>query len=859
MTATHTTGAPLAGGSTPPPSAPRRRRPWRPADGTARREAVAAAAGPPRPSPAQLHRHVGLRRPRGAGVRARRRAATSSMPTGAATSTGCPGCSAPTSATPSAPRWARPRAAALRARVHPDVDRRAPGRDRARRADRLPRPRPAWSTCSSPTPAARPSSRRGSSRGSGTPSTDSPSGARRSPAACAYHGTTLGRAQLHRVRRRPRALRAARGPDAPRLATCAYRHPLGEDEAAFCAALLAEIEDAIEFEGADTVAMLIAEPMQNSGGSFMPPAGYWAGLREICDRHGILLVADEVITGFGRAGPLVRLGALRRRPRHDHLRQGRHRGPRPARGRARARAGRRAVRDRAARAFAHGLTWGGHPLSSGHRAHRARHRRTRGVLDNVRANEPLTCRRGCEELRGAPHRGRRPRGRPPLGARAGQGPRDQAAVHAEECDWLLRGVLSDHMADAWAAVPARRPRRAGHPALPTARRRHRAARPHGRHRGDRARRRARPRAAGGPPQPNGAAAAAGPRADLLRRDGGRADRRGRGATARERRDSRRMARCEPRWTRAATSSCSTRRVAAACPAHAARVDAWTSARLDRASRGRRHPVDDFLFTYYPTRPAQLRRWHPGLGRRAARRDAVGGRTRRTATREIAAVPSSPRTSTRAVRPTPRRARLGRGPGTPDALSDPADSAASGCTSGRWSTGSSRTRCGTSRGRCGSPRRGPRRRRRAAACAARTSTPTASSRPRRCRSTRCGPTRATQPDLEQPGCLHATMDLYKWACEVRRAGRQRPRRRLLRARTRRAPARHGGGAVRPARARATTPSRSRRRTAGRSTSAGSARARRAAPHRCAHGSPLALRRRLSLADVDAAAVVVGSTS
>ena len=48
--------------------------------------------------------------------------------------------------------------------------------------------------------------------------------------------------------------------------------------------------------------MVIMEPVQNAGGSFTPPAGYWRGVREICDRYGILLCADEVITGFGRLG-----------------------------------------------------------------------------------------------------------------------------------------------------------------------------------------------------------------------------------------------------------------------------------------------------------------------------------------------------------------------------------------------------------------------------------------------------------------------------------------------------------------------------------------------------------------------------
>ena len=48
--------------------------------------------------------------------------------------------------------------------------------------------------------------------------------------------------------------------------------------------------------------MLIAEPVQNGGGAFVPPPGYWAGLRALCDRYSIVLVADETITAFGRVG-----------------------------------------------------------------------------------------------------------------------------------------------------------------------------------------------------------------------------------------------------------------------------------------------------------------------------------------------------------------------------------------------------------------------------------------------------------------------------------------------------------------------------------------------------------------------------
>ena len=74
------------------------------------------------------------------------------------------------------------------------------------------------------------------------------------------------------------------------------------DEAAFARALLEEIEEVVLEEGPETIAMFIAEPVQNAGGCFVPPEGYWPGLRELADRYGFLLVADEVITAFGRLG-----------------------------------------------------------------------------------------------------------------------------------------------------------------------------------------------------------------------------------------------------------------------------------------------------------------------------------------------------------------------------------------------------------------------------------------------------------------------------------------------------------------------------------------------------------------------------
>jgi adenosylmethionine-8-amino-7-oxononanoate aminotransferase len=63
-----------------------------------------------------------------------------------------------------------------------------------------------------------------------------------------------------------------------------------------------QIEHAIEFQGPDTVGAVILEPVQNSGGCFVPQDGYWQRVREICDRHNVLLISDEVICSWGRIG-----------------------------------------------------------------------------------------------------------------------------------------------------------------------------------------------------------------------------------------------------------------------------------------------------------------------------------------------------------------------------------------------------------------------------------------------------------------------------------------------------------------------------------------------------------------------------
>jgi adenosylmethionine-8-amino-7-oxononanoate aminotransferase len=82
-----------------------------------------------------------------------------------------------------------------------------------------------------------------------------------------------------------------------------YRAPVhADDYEAFGLWAADQIAQAIEFEGPDTVAAVFLEPLQNTGGCFPPPPGYWARVREICDRYDVLLVSDEVICAFGRLG-----------------------------------------------------------------------------------------------------------------------------------------------------------------------------------------------------------------------------------------------------------------------------------------------------------------------------------------------------------------------------------------------------------------------------------------------------------------------------------------------------------------------------------------------------------------------------
>jgi adenosylmethionine-8-amino-7-oxononanoate aminotransferase len=178
----------------------------------------------------------------------------------------------------------------------------------------------------------------------------------------AYHGATLGALSFTGVPR----LKAAFGRPAVETIhvsnTLAFRDE-ELDGPALTERLLAEIEATIEREGPETIAMIICEPVQNAGGCLVPPDGYWPGLRAIADRYGIVLVADEVITGFGRIGTLFGSTAVGAQPDVVTVAKGLTSAYAPM--------GAVLVNERVAAplyegkaTLLHGVTFGGHPLAA---------------------------------------------------------------------------------------------------------------------------------------------------------------------------------------------------------------------------------------------------------------------------------------------------------------------------------------------------------------------------------------------------------------------------------------------------------------------------------------------------------------
>jgi adenosylmethionine-8-amino-7-oxononanoate aminotransferase len=180
----------------------------------------------------------------------------------------------------------------------------------------------------------------------------------------AYHGTTMGALAITGI---PGA-KAAFEPGVPGAFkvpnTNFYRAPEhGDDLVAFGRWAADQIALTIEQEGPDSVAAVFLEPVQNSGGCFPPPPGYFQRVREICDRYDVLLVSDEVICAFGRLGHYFGSDRYGYQPDIITCAKGLTSGYAPI--------GAAIVSERLAEpfqrgttTFAHGFTFGGHPVSS---------------------------------------------------------------------------------------------------------------------------------------------------------------------------------------------------------------------------------------------------------------------------------------------------------------------------------------------------------------------------------------------------------------------------------------------------------------------------------------------------------------
>jgi adenosylmethionine-8-amino-7-oxononanoate aminotransferase len=143
-----------------------------------------------------------------------------------------------------------------------------------------------------------------------------------------------------------------------------YRAPEhGDDLEAFVRWAADQIDHASQMEGPDTFACVFLEPVQNSGGCFPPPPGYFERVREICDRYDVLLVSDEVICAFGRLGHIFAAERYDFQPDMITCAKGITSGYAPL--------GAMIATDRimepflhGTTSFAHGYTFGGHPVSS---------------------------------------------------------------------------------------------------------------------------------------------------------------------------------------------------------------------------------------------------------------------------------------------------------------------------------------------------------------------------------------------------------------------------------------------------------------------------------------------------------------
>jgi adenosylmethionine-8-amino-7-oxononanoate aminotransferase len=264
----------------------------------------------------------------------------------------------------------------------------------------------------------------------------------------AYHGTSMGALAITGLPsiKEPFEPLPPGGVRIPN--TNFYRAPrfVSEDLTAFGLWAADEIERAIVREGPESVAAVFLEPVQNSGGCFPPPPGYFARVREICDQYGVLLVSDEVICAFGRLGHYFGSQRYGYQPDIITFAKGVTSGYAPLGGML--------VRDKLMEPFAegsatflHGVTFAGHPVSCAVALANLDVFEKENLLDNVRSNE-ATFRATLEQLLDLPI----------VGDVRGDGyfygielVKDKATRETfsdDESERLLRGFLSQALFDA---------------------------------------------------------------------------------------------------------------------------------------------------------------------------------------------------------------------------------------------------------------------------------------------------------------------------------------------------------------------------------------------------------------------------
>jgi len=264
----------------------------------------------------------------------------------------------------------------------------------------------------------------------------------------AYHGTSMGALAVTGLASikypfEPMTPGGVRVPN-----TNFYRAPefVAADLAAFGRWAADEIERAIEREGPESVAAVYLEPVQNSGGCFPPPPGYFERVREICDRHGVLLVSDEVICAFGRLGYYFGSDRYGYQPDIITFAKGVTSGYAPLGGMIASDALMEPFSEGTA-TFLHGVTFAGHPVSCAVALANLDVFEKEDLLGNVRANE-AAFRATLERLYDLPIVGDVRGAGYFYGIELVKDKATRETFNEDESERLLRGFLSHALFDA---------------------------------------------------------------------------------------------------------------------------------------------------------------------------------------------------------------------------------------------------------------------------------------------------------------------------------------------------------------------------------------------------------------------------